>query len=205
MPLFFLLGISSGLRISDILGFNVGDVYEKEEVVLREKKTEKYKKFPLRPDVQIELNTYCKGRSLSEPLFMGRLGCRLDRSQVYRFINRACEELKIAANVGTHTMRKTFGYHHYKQFHDIAILQNIFNHSSPEVTKRYIGITQDEINESYLSLNLFESVEDMSYLKPKLTSRIKARRGISYLTNYLKNGGTRHREFAMDLLDVMKG
>ena len=48
-------------------------------------------------------------------------------------------------NVGTHTMRKTFGYHHYQQFKDVAILQYILNHSSPSITLRYIGIEQDNI------------------------------------------------------------
>ncbi|MGL5480083.1 MAG: site-specific integrase, partial [Clostridium sp.] len=42
-----------------------------------------------------------------------------------------------------HTMRKTFGYFHYNQFKDIAILQDIFNHSAPSITLRYIGITDD--------------------------------------------------------------
>ena len=56
--------------------------------------------------------------------------------------------------VGTHTMRKTFGYHHYKKFKDIAILQKIFNHSSPQVTLRYIGIEQDQIDESYTNFIL---------------------------------------------------
>ena len=46
-------------------------------------------------------------------------------------------------------MRKTFGYHHYQQNHDVALLQKIFNHSSPAITLRYIGIAQEEINKSY--------------------------------------------------------
>ena len=45
-------------------------------------------------------------------------------------------------------MRKTFGYHHYKRYKDVAILQEIFNHSAPSITKRYIGIRQDEINDT---------------------------------------------------------
>ena len=45
-------------------------------------------------------------------------------------------------------MRKTFGYQHYKRYKDIAILKEIFNHAAPSITKRYIGITQDEINET---------------------------------------------------------
>lgn len=50
--------------------------------------------------------------------------------------------------VGTHTMRKTFGYHYYKRTKDVATLMEIFNHSAPSITKRYIGITQDEIDKS---------------------------------------------------------
>lgn len=200
----FVLGINSGLRISDLLGFNVGDVHHKDEITLREQKTGKYKKFPLKNDVKVMLNNFCKGRSDKEPLFIGRCGARLDRSQVYRFINQACEELKIAANVGTHTMRKTFGYHHYKQFHDIALLQEIFNHSSPDVTKRYIGITQDEVNDSYLALNLETSSEDLTAVKKvAMSGRTRVKRGSSFLRSYIKNGGLKHLEFARDVLEVM--
>ncbi len=57
-------------------------------------------------------------------------------------------------NVGTHTMRKTFGYHHYKQFNDVALLQKILNHSSPSITLRYISIYQEKIDSSYNSFEL---------------------------------------------------
>lgn len=198
----FLFGINSGLRVSDLLGFDVGDVYHQNFVVLREQKTGKYKKFPLKQDVQDVLNNFCKSRDHDEPLFMGRCGARLDRSQVYRFLCQACDELGIEANVGTHTMRKTFGYHHYKQFKDVALLQAIFNHSSPEVTKRYIGITQDEITNSYLHLNLETSSEDLKTLKDSLKGRTKIKKIIGYVRGYIKSGGTRHYEFATDILDI---
>ena len=167
----FMVGINSGLRISDILSLNVGDVCNQEYISIREQKTQKYKKFPLKEEVKNILDVYCKDKELSEPLFASKRGCRLDRTQVYRVIKLACKDLDINANVGTHTMRKTFGYHHYKQFKDIAILQAIFNHSSPEVTKRYIGITQDEVNNSYMLLNLFDSPEETSVEKAKESSR----------------------------------
>jgi integrase len=51
----------------------------------------------------------------------------------------------ISEGIGTHTMRKTFGYWHYKQFKDVAELQKILNHSHPEVTLKYIGITEEQI------------------------------------------------------------
>ncbi len=196
----FLIGISSGLRISDILNLNVENIYKQDYITIREQKTGKYKKFPIKEEFKPIFNEYCKSKPLNQPLFLGRCGCRLDRSQVYRFINRACEECGVTVNVGTHTMRKTFGYHHYKQFHDIALLQTIFNHSSPTVTKRYIGITQDEINISYISLNLFEDAEQ----KPKITGRTKLRKVESYLNNYLKNGATRHKDFALDILEIIQ-
>ena len=61
---------------------------------------------------------------------------------------------KTVTNIGlkevrTHALRKNFEYHHYKQFKDITILQQIFNHSFPSVTLRYLGINQDEIDKSY--------------------------------------------------------
>ncbi|CEP83936.1 tyrosine-type recombinase/integrase [Paraclostridium sordellii] len=58
--------------------------------------------------------------------------------------------------LGTHSMRKTWGYHYYKQTKDIALLQKIFNHSSPAVTLHYIGIYQDRMNKAYTSLRYFK-------------------------------------------------
>lgn len=92
--------------------------------------------------------------SETEPLFIGKKHCRLDRSQVYRFLNDACKKLGILANVGTHTMRKSFGYHFYKKYNDVALLQKILNHSSPAITLRYIGVDQDEIDLSYNNFEL---------------------------------------------------
>lgn len=49
-------------------------------------------------------------------------------------------------DIGTHMLRKTFGYHFYKQTKDVAMLQEIFNHSDQRTTLRYIGINQDAMN-----------------------------------------------------------
>ena len=197
----FSLGVNSGLRVSDLLGFKVKDVLNQSSIKLREQKTGKYKLFPLKEELQKILNDFCKNRNPNEWLFVGRHNLKLDRIIVYKTIVHACKELNIDANVGTHTMRKTFGYHHYKQFHDIALLQTIFNHYSPVVTKRYIGITQDEVNESYLNLNLNPPKDNV--VDAKMTSRIRARRVESYINNYLKNGGKRHKDFALDILDLI--
>lgn len=197
----FILGINSGLRVSDLLGFKVKDVFQKTFIRLREQKTGKFKLFPLKEELQKLLNDFCKNRNPNEWLFVGKSTAKLDRIIVYKTFVQTCKDLNINANVGTHTMRKTFGYHHYKQYNDIALLQTIFNHYSPVVTKRYIGITQDEINQSYLNLNLKPPKDEV--IQAKLTSRIKARRIKSYITNYLKNGGKRHKDFALDILELI--
>ena len=159
--LIFAIGINTGLRVSDILGLNVEDVEGKNYVEIREKKTSKYKRFPLNAKLKALIKEYLsversKKYSLSEtePLFIGKKHCRLDRSQVYRFLNDACNQLGITANVGTHTMRKSFGYHFYKKYNDVALLQKILNHSSPAITLRYIGVDQDEIDISYNNFEL---------------------------------------------------
>ena len=145
--LIFAFGINTGLRVSDILGLNVKDVEGKSYVEIKEKKTGKYKRFPLNTKLKALIKDYlqnerCKSYALSEnePLFLGKKHCRLDRSQVYRFLNDACKQLGIIANVGTHTMRKSFGYHFYKKYNDVALLQKILNHSSPAMTLKYIGV-----------------------------------------------------------------
>lgn len=159
--LIFAFGINTGLRVSDILGLNVEDVEGKSYVEIKEKKTGKYKRFPLNTKLKALIKDYlqnerCKSYSLAEnePLFLGKKHCRLDRSQVYRFLNEACKQLGITSNVGTHTMRKSFGYHFYKQYNDVALLQKILNHSSPAITLRYIGIAQEEIDLSYKNFEL---------------------------------------------------
>lgn len=150
----WVLGLNSGLRVSDIVALNVGDVKEKTHISITEKKTGKLKKFPINKKLQAELKKYIQNKPLEQPLFVGKRGKRLNRREVYRFINRACSTLGIKVNVGTHTMRKTFGYHHYQQYKDAIVLQKIFNHSSQRITMTYIGIEQDEIDISYRNFEL---------------------------------------------------
>ena len=147
--LLFVIGTNCGLRISDILNLNVGDVRNKTHIQITEKKTGKFKKFPINTKLKPMLEEFIHGRKNDEPLFLSRWGHRLDRVTAYFIIKNACEQAKLQEKIGTHSMRKSFGYHHYQQFKDVVLLQKIFNHSSPQITLRYIGIEQDEIDYSY--------------------------------------------------------
>ena len=139
---------------SDILSLDVGDVKGRNYIEIREKKTNKYKKFPLNRFLKEEIDLFLEGLPSEQPLFYTQKNCRLDRAQAYRILNKAAQVVGVKERIGTHTLRKTFGYHHYKKYNDIVLLQKIFNHSSPSVTLRYIGIEQDTIDESYMNFYL---------------------------------------------------
>ena len=157
----FTVGINSGLRISDLLKLVVSDVIEnnkvKDRIRLREKKTNKFKDFPLSDNAKSAIKEYLKTRNYNpnEPLFLSRKNKGfLLRQQAYKIINDVAKSIGIKEKIGTHTLRKTFGYHAYNNGYDIAIIQKLFNHSTPAITLRYIGITQDEMDDVYLSLDL---------------------------------------------------
>ena len=66
----------------------------------------------------------------------------------------AAHAVGVKGKIGTHTLRKTFGYHAYKQGVSLEIIQKLLNHSAPSVTLRYIGITKEELDNVYISINL---------------------------------------------------
>ncbi|MEH6957245.1 tyrosine-type recombinase/integrase [Neobacillus drentensis] len=149
----FLLGINTGLRVSDLLQLKVKDLKGKKKVIVKEGKTDKPRTIHLH-NIYEELSDYIKGLD-SEWLFPSRKGNKpITRIQAYRQLNKAADMCDISEGIGTHTMRKTFGYWYYKQSKDIATLQRILNHSHPEITLRYIGITDEEIENSLQSFKL---------------------------------------------------
>lgn len=154
--LLFSLGINTALRVSDLLKFKVGDVRGKSHIELKEQKTGKLKRFPLRGKLLELIEEYIKNKSDNDYLFPSRNGNNkpLTRVMAYMIINNACRKAGLQEHCGTHTLRKTFSYHHYQTYKDVAILQYLLNHSSPSITLRYIGITQDNIEESLLNFEL---------------------------------------------------
>lgn len=149
----FLLGLHTGLRISDILKLRVKDVYKKDKIFVREKKTNKKKEIVLTKSLRKELNVYCNARDPEEFIFKSREGINkpIDRTQAYRIINKTAKAFGIS-NVGCHSLRKTFGRKHYKKYEDLEELRRIFNHSNSGITSRYIGLEQEIIDTHILQL-----------------------------------------------------
>lgn len=140
----FMFGIYTGLRISDILKLRTRDVRGKNNIYIREKKTDKEKSFPINDELKPLLDNYIKDMKDYEYLFKSRKGINkpISRECAYKILREAAQAFGLQC-IGTHTLRKTFGYHLYQQTHDIVAIQQIFNHSSQKVTLRYIGVNQD--------------------------------------------------------------
>ena len=143
----FTFGINTGLRISDIVPLKVKDVRNKQHVPIIQKKNNKFRLVKIGHFHHIT-HDYIKNMNDDDFLFKSRKGnSHITPTQAYRVLVKAGKMVDMDF-IGTHSLRKVFGYHHYKQNKDIAALQEIFSHSTPEVTKRYIGITQEEIDDS---------------------------------------------------------
>lgn len=155
--LMFRIGINVGLRVSDIISLKVGSIRAKAHVTIIEKKTGKTKRFLIPNSLQKEIAEFIKTNNLEDEDFLiqSRKGDNqpISRIQAYRVLNDTAKQIGLE-EIGTHTMRKTFGYHHYQTNKDIAILQEIFNHSAPSITLRYIGITDDMKDQSLKGFDL---------------------------------------------------
>lgn len=150
----FLLGINSGLRVGDLLKIKTSEIQGKKVVSLREGKTGKRRTIHL-GNIYEELDAYIRTLEGAEWLFPSRKGNGpITRVQAYRQLQKAAQMVDISVGIGTHTLRKTFGYWHYKQFKDIAELQNILNHAHPQITLRYIGITDEQIESNLKAFRL---------------------------------------------------
>ncbi len=145
----FVLGINSGLRISDILNLRVRDVKNKMSFVIIEKKTDKRKEIQMTPILRREIRKYVEDKESDEYLFRSREGVNrpISRSMAYKILRDAAEYVGLEG-IGTHTLRKTFGYHFYQKYKDVVMLMDLFNHTEEKTTLRYIGVTQDALNEA---------------------------------------------------------
>ena len=152
--LLFKLGVTTGLRCSDLVRLKVEQVRGRSSFKIREGKTKKERIVYLNQvmaDIADYIETLDKG---SVYLFESKKGGHITVTQAYRILTKAGEMIG-NQSIGTHTMRKTFGYTYYKETKDIATLMEIFNHSSQKITLRYIGMTSETIENSIKSISFF--------------------------------------------------
>jgi len=142
----FLTGVNTGLRISDILNLRVEDVQD-EELVVTEKKTGKRIPRVINPTLKRAFKSYTRGMEGGDYLFCSREGENrpISRARAYQVLRNVALKYGLK-RIGTHTLRKTFGYHFYQNTKDVVLLQEILGHADQSITLRYIGINQDMMN-----------------------------------------------------------
>ncbi|MBU0946510.1 MAG: site-specific integrase [Proteobacteria bacterium] len=154
-----VLGINTNLRASDLLSITVGqvrDLVPGDELVLKEKKTGKGRRITLNESAVEAIQYFLKNRELNDEdsLFTGQRGT-LTVPSVNRLVKSWCRDINLKGNYGSHTLRKTFGYHQRVQLNtSIPELMVMFNHSSQKQTLDYLCIQSDEIKDAYMKLCL---------------------------------------------------
>ena len=162
----FVLGINTSLRISDLLSLKWNDVYNfdsktfKKHLVIIEKKTKKRNVIALNSHVVDALKIY--SLHLHEPflpeyyIFLNHShkNVPIKRNRAYTIMRQAAKANGIEGVICCHSLRKTFGYHAWKMGVPSAVIMEIYNHSSIEVTKRYLSIDQDDKDDVFKNLLL---------------------------------------------------
>jgi len=166
--LLFVVGINTALRISDLLQLRISHFLDEHNHIrrrfaIKEEKRGKRQEVVINDSIREALDEYLfaypnitgdpdyfvffnsKANSFREPI---------KRGQAWKFITSICQDVGLRGNYGTHSLRKTWGYHARMNGVDLALIMYKLNHASLAYTKRYLGITDDELEEVVKRLNL---------------------------------------------------
>ncbi len=153
--------LNSALRICDVLKLKWEDIYDfkaaclKTHIALNEQKTGKHTRILINSALKSAVKLYIS-KSKTEIkkgyIFANKHSAPITRIQAYRIIKEGGEG--VGLDISCHSLRKTFGYHAWKKGVPPVMLMKIYNHSSFEVTKCYLGIEQEDKDEVYESVGL---------------------------------------------------
>ena len=149
--LLFVLGINTGISLIDLLNLTVEDVWDGEKpkqfLYVKNERTGEDQAHYLNCNIGEILREYLSmiDWQPGDYLFKSKKDCRpITRQQAYRIINRSAREVGISEKIGTHTLRKTFGYHAYYKGVAISIIKSILHHHSTAETLKELGIDKNE-------------------------------------------------------------
>ena len=157
-----VLGVCTALRISDLLALTWDDVYDenaacfRSHITITERKTGKQKTIALNQKAIAALYL-CLSNRRGRYIFANnrRNAAAISRIQAWRIIKTAADAIHATGCISCHSLRKTFGYFAWKSGVLPVMLMDIYNHSSFDITRRYLGIAQEDRDKVYLSMALF--------------------------------------------------
>jgi len=157
--LLFVMGINSGMRVQDLLQFRIKDVSHKavgDRITLKEKKTGKENVLIVNQEIHEAVHVYLASGEHDENdfLFKSRKGENypLTTFRVMKLIKGWTDAINLKGNYGAHTLRKTWCYMQRKEFGvSWEVIAKRLNHSSPSITRRYLGIKEEEVEEVLLN------------------------------------------------------
>lgn len=159
--LLLVVGFNTSLRISDLTRFRVRELRGQDYAQIQAQKTGKEARILINPAARRDINRLLAGRKPDDYAFQSRAKNRkthqpkpITRQRAYQIMNLIAKEAGIQERIGCHTLRKTFGYHYYKMTGDVVSLQRILCHTSSRETLLYIGVIQEEIDESLMKFRL---------------------------------------------------
>ena len=157
-----VLGVHTALRISDLLRIMWDDVYDEKSnsfrthITINEGKTGKHRTIALNSKAVAALRLLYPHRRGAFIFVSNRKDERaISRVQAWRIIKAAAEAIEMSGRIACHSLRKAFGFFAWKSGVLPVMLMDIFNHSSFEITKRYLGIAQDDRDKVYLEMSIF--------------------------------------------------
>lgn len=153
--LLFIMGCNSGMRVQDLLGLRIRDVTGLkvgDSISVKEKKTGKENVIVINKEIKTSLDEYLsEGKHSDEHfLFKSRKGRNypLTTFRVTRLVKSWADAVGAKGNFGAHSLRKTWTFHQRKTFGvSWEVLAKRLNHSSPSITRRYLGIAAEEVTE----------------------------------------------------------
>ena len=152
---FFTIGINTNLRASDLLNLRVEQVRglkPMEEIEIKEKKTGKLRRISLNESCVKAIQALLASDTYHDKdyLFKSQRGTVLTVPSAHRLVKSWCTAINLMGNYGSHTLRKTWGYHQRVSFNvGIPVLMECFNHSTQRQTQAYLCIQPEEIRSVY--------------------------------------------------------
>ena len=140
--------LNTALRISDVLNLKWSDILDSRNrilthIIINEEKTGNSNKIFINDQIKYAVRLYIKNCPKGTYVFDNGKGRHITREYAYMIVKNAGIGSGIGGAVSCHSLRKTFGYHAWKKGIP-PLLMEIYNHSSYTVTKRYLGIIQED-------------------------------------------------------------